>query len=179
MLTYLCALAIVVAAVALLYARREYRLRGELSVLGLALLCAMILVPNLVLEYATTYEMPATLLDYVGVAVGVVGIVLCLASIVSFRSPLKVLCLDAGQLTRTGPYRWSRNPQYIGWFLFLLGFALNDWSWWCFAAIVIIVTHLHLLVLVEEEHLRRIFGERYIEYCRFVPRYFAWPRRKA
>ena len=33
-----------------------------------------------------------------------------------------------GKLTASGSYRWSRNPQYLGWFLFLLGFALTDWS---------------------------------------------------
>jgi len=97
-------------------------------------------------------------------------------SMLVFGSPLKVLCLDAGTLTLKGPYRWSRNPQYLGWFMFLLGFALNDWSWWCLAALAIVATYLHLLVLVEEEHLQRTFGEPYAEYCRSVPRYLGRPR---
>lgn len=37
-------------------------------------------------------------------------------------------------LDYAGPYRWSRNPQYVGWLLFVLGFALNDWSLWCLAS---------------------------------------------
>ena len=41
----------------------------------------MIFVPNLIFHYATTYEIPRTLLDYVGVAVGGFGIVLCLISV--------------------------------------------------------------------------------------------------
>jgi len=123
------------------------------------------------LEYATTYEMPSTLLDYVGVLVGGAGIVLCLISLAVFHSPLKVLCVDPGKLTTAGPYRWSRNPQYVGWFLFLLGFALNDWSLWCLAALLAIAISLHLLVLVEEEHLLRTFGKQYVEFCRKVPRY--------
>jgi hypothetical protein len=36
---------------------------------------------------------------------------------------------------------------------------------------------LHLLVLVEEEHLRRIYGEQYVELCRKVPRYAGWGGR--
>jgi len=134
MLAFLLALTVPVTSVALLYARWEYRKRGKLTVLGLALLCAMLFVPNLILEYATAYEMPSTLLDFVGVLVGGVGIALCLISIAVFHSVLKVLCIDEGKLTTAGPYRWSRNPQYVGWFWFLLGFALNDWSLWCLAA---------------------------------------------
>jgi protein-S-isoprenylcysteine O-methyltransferase Ste14 len=176
MLVFLLALTVPVTATALVFARWEYRKRGKLSLFGLALLCAMLFVPNLVLEYATTYEMPSTLLDYIGVVVGGFGIILCLISVSIFRSMSKVFCMDAGELTKAGPYRWSRNPQYVGWFLFLLGFAVTDWSLWCLAALLAVAVSLHLLVLVEEEHLLRTFGERYEELCRRVPRYarVAW-----
>ena len=176
MLAYFLALTVPVTAVALIYARWEYRKLGKLSLLGLFLLCAMLFVPNLILEYATRYEMPSTPLDYVGVLIGAIGLALCLVSIIFFRSVLKVLCVDPGRLTVTGPYRWSRNPQYVGWFLFLLGFALNDWSLWCLGALVVVAISLHLLVLVEEEHLRRVFGEPYVEFCRRIPRYVGWGR---
>jgi protein-S-isoprenylcysteine O-methyltransferase Ste14 len=172
MLIYFLLLALAITPVALLFARFEYRRRGSLSVLGLLLLVAMFLASNLILDYATTYEMPSTPLDYFGVLVGAAGLLLCLFGIVVFRSPLKVLCLDQGTLAGTGPYRWSRNPQYVGWFMFLLGFALNDWSWWCLVALMIVATYLHLLILIEEEHLHRVFGEQYASYCRNVSRYF-------
>jgi len=168
---FLLALTIPASAVALLYARWEYRKRGRLSLVGLFLLCIMLFMPNLVLEYATSYETPSTLVDYIGVFVGIVGIILCLVSITLFRSLAKVMCQDAGELTKSGIYRWSRNPQYVGWFLFLLGFALNDWSLWCLAALLIVAVSLHLLVLVEEEHLRSVFGDQYITFCQEVPRY--------
>lgn len=167
----LLALTVPVSATALLYSRWEYRKRGKLGAIGLALLCAMLFVPNLVLEYATNYQVPGTLLDYVGVVVGGTGLVLCLVGMIAFRSMSKILCLDTGKLTTAGPYRWSRNPQYVGWFLFLLGFALNDWSLWCLAALIVVAVSLHLLVLIEEEHLHRVFGERYREFQRQVPRY--------
>ena len=124
----LLALAIMASALALPYARWEYRKRGRLSLVGLFLLCVMIFIPNLVLEYATSYQMPSTLMDYIGVFVGFAGILLCLAGITLFRSISKVMCLESKELTKSGIYRWSRNPQYVGWFLFLLGFALTDWS---------------------------------------------------
>ncbi|UCF38610.1 MAG: isoprenylcysteine carboxylmethyltransferase family protein [Acidobacteriota bacterium] len=171
MLIILLALTVPVSTAALLYARWEYRRRGKLTLLGLALVSAMLFVPNLILEYATTYERPSTVLDFVGVLVGGSGLALCLISVTAFRSVPKTFCIDAGNLTTAGPYRWSRNPQYVGWVLFLLGFALNDWSLWCLAALLTVAISLHLLVLVEEEHLRRVFGEKYVEFCRKVPRY--------
>ena len=174
MLAYLLLLTIPVTAVALIYARWEYRNRGNLTWIGLSLLLAMFLMPNLVIEYATVYAMPRTLLAYIGIVVGIVGVLLCLISLTFFGSMLKVFCLDAGELTVSGPYRWSRNPQYVGWFLFLLGFSLTDWSLWCLAALIVVTLNVHLLVLVEEEHLRRVFGKRYAEYCRRIPRYAGW-----
>lgn len=173
-LTFLLALTIPVTTVAIIYARWEYRKRGKLTVLGLALICIMLLVPNLVFEYATTYEMPSTILDYVGIVIGGFGLALLLVSVAFFRSVPKVLCFDAGKLATAGPYRWSRNPQYVGWFLFLIGFSLNDWSLWCLAALLAVAISLHLLVLVEEEHLLRIFSEQYAEFCRKVSRYAGW-----
>lgn len=176
MLTQFLLLSFPVTAIALIYARWEYRKRGRLTLLGFLLLVAMFLMPNIIIEFATVYEMPGTLLDYVGVSVGVVGVLLCLISITVFGSVMKVMCLDAGKLSVSGPYRWSRNPQYVGWFLFLLGFSLTDWSLWCLAALLIVAVNLHLLVLVEEEHLRRVFGERYVGFCSEIPRYAGWGR---
>jgi hypothetical protein len=77
-----------------------------------------------------------------------------------------------GALSVSGIYRWGRNPQYLGWFLFLLGFALTDWSEWCLAALLVSAIGIHLLILVEEQHLLRQFGDTYRQFCDRVPRYF-------
>ncbi len=171
MLTYLLILTIPTSVLSLLYARWEYRQRGKLTIFGLALLCLMLFVPNLVIHYAASYELPSTLLDFIGVVVGLTGITLCLVSIRVFRSILKVLCVNAGKLTIAGPYKWSRNPQYVGWFFFLLGFILTNLSLWGLAALVVVAFSMHLLVLIEEEHLLRTFGDQYADFCREVPRY--------
>lgn len=163
------------AVIALLAARMQYRKYGKLTAIGLLLLCVMLIIPNFMLEFATRYEMPSTILDYVGVIIGLFGLILCGLGMTAFRSVPKTLCLDAGELSVSGTYRWSRNPQYIGWLLFLIGFALNDWSVWCFAALVVVAVSLHFLVLIEEEHLTRVFGQQYVAFCQKVPRYFPLP----
>ena len=74
-------------------------------------------------------------------------------------------------LRTAGPYRISRNPQVVGGSLMVLGPALQRPSlyylgWICLYAIII-----HWMILTEEEHLERVFGQEYQEYCRKVPRY--------
>jgi protein-S-isoprenylcysteine O-methyltransferase Ste14 len=180
MLLELIGASLAVSALALLYARREYRRRGRLSWKGLSLLCAMLLLPNLVIDLATRFRWPSEPLAWIGVAIAAAGIALCLAGMLRFRSLSQVLCLDPGALADAGPYRFSRNPQYLGWLLFLLGFSLTDWSRWCLAAIGVVAVSLHLLVLIEEEHLERTFGEPYRAFHRQTPRYLGWqvPRRE-
>ena len=63
MLTNTLAPVILVSTVALLNARWEYRRNGKLTFIGVFLLCAMLFVPNLALKYATSYELPETVLD--------------------------------------------------------------------------------------------------------------------
>ena len=99
MLGDMLALAILVSVAALLFARWEYRKRGRLTLMGLFLLCGMFFLQNLVLEYATSYEIPSTVVDYIGLFVAVAGITLCLAGIIPFRSVAKMMCQDVGVYT--------------------------------------------------------------------------------
>jgi protein-S-isoprenylcysteine O-methyltransferase Ste14 len=83
---------------------------------------------------------------------------------------------DVGSLQTTGLYRYSRNPQLVGGFLFILGYAILWPSWhgllWCALWIPIA----HLMVRGEEEHLARVFGQEYTDYCRRTPRYLGFRR---
>ena len=107
---YLLISTIPVTTLAILYARWEYRKKGKLTILGLLLICVMMFIPNLILHYAATYTPPSNFLDFVGVLIGGIGLALALISIVVFHSVMKVFCMDPGNLSTTGPYRWSRNP---------------------------------------------------------------------
>ena len=76
------------------------------------------------------------------------------------------------RLVVAGPYRWVRNPIYIGAAVAMLGAALFFGSAWLvlYAAVVIAVTHL-LVVFYEEPHLRRVFGPPYEDYLQHVHRW--------
>lgn len=76
------------------------------------------------------------------------------------------------KLVVRGPYRWVRNPMYVGAAVALAGAAMfyRSLALWAFVAGFLIVTHLFVL-LYEEPHLRRVFGPEYETYCHDVHRW--------
>src|SRR5579862_5105186 len=71
-----------------------------------------------------------------------------------------------------GPYRFMRNPMYMGYFTVLvgLGLCLRSLAMVLFAGVAFLVVHA-FVVLAEEPGLRKRFGEEYESYCRAVPRW--------
>jgi protein-S-isoprenylcysteine O-methyltransferase Ste14 len=80
------------------------------------------------------------------------------------------------RLVIRGPYRFVRNPMYIGAVLTLLGAALfyESLSILIYAGVFFLATHL-FVVFYEEPTLRRTFGEEYEAYFRRVRRWI--PKR--
>lgn len=79
-----------------------------------------------------------------------------------------------GDLYTDGPYAYSRNPQYVGMIVGIVGFALLVDS--RFVA-VLAAAHVGWVVLLpraEEPHLRAEFGEAYERYAERVPRFVGW-----
>ena len=79
------------------------------------------------------------------------------------------------RLVVRGPYRWVRNPMYLGATTALAGAAL----FYASVALALyglgfVVTVHVFVVMYEEPVLRRTFGVEYEEYCHRVGRW--WPR---
>lgn len=78
----------------------------------------------------------------------------------------------ARQLVTSGPYQWSRNPQYLS---FVLGYAglslVVNAAWPIFLLPLAIALLLLLVIRVEERYMRAIFGHEYEVYCRRVNRW--------
>lgn len=81
------------------------------------------------------------------------------------------------ELELTGPYRATRNPQLMGGALLIIGYLVLWPSWYALGWVVLYAMIAHMMVLAEEEHLRRIYGEDYEKYCRQVPRYLGFPKK--
>jgi len=76
------------------------------------------------------------------------------------------------KLVAAGPYRWIRNPMYVGAGTALVGAALfyQSAALVAFAAGFMVAAHV-FVVLFEEPMLERTFGARYADYRNAVPRW--------
>ena len=78
----------------------------------------------------------------------------------------------ATALVVTGPYRFTRNPIYIGFVLAYFGFAIVLTSMWVLLLLIPVLVILQRGVVArEEEYLERQFGEAYRKYKARVPRW--------
>jgi protein-S-isoprenylcysteine O-methyltransferase Ste14 len=76
------------------------------------------------------------------------------------------------ELVITGPYRYVRNPIYVGVLLIFLGHFLWFGYWTLLIYAASALTGVHFFVIsYEEPTLKRKFGATYEEYLRQVPRW--------
>jgi protein-S-isoprenylcysteine O-methyltransferase Ste14 len=76
------------------------------------------------------------------------------------------------ELTTGGPYAYVRHPLYVGSFLHALAYCFMSGQWLSFAvAIPLFILLYGAAVSTEEAMLCKIFGQRYVDYCRRVPRF--------
>jgi protein-S-isoprenylcysteine O-methyltransferase Ste14 len=145
------------------------------------------LIPPVVLFYfyslfATAFGWPGAITDrffrsttaaWVGVGLCLGGVLVLALSLVSFGSSFRV-GIDAdepGRLVTTGIFAVSRNPIYVGFFLFLVGQFLACPSWTTVTALAFAAVLFHRQVLREENFMRQHYGQEFTEYCGRVRRY--------
>ena len=70
-----------------------------------------------------------------------------------------------------GPYRFTRNPMYLGHLIFLFGLAVTFWSWFALILFAARAAWFHARVLSDERRLEARFGAEYAGYRRTVSRW--------
>ncbi len=102
-----------------------------------------------------------------------IGLVLAAAAIALVLSAARVM-KKAGTnvnpsqpsllIVRSGPYRFTRNPMYLGLCLLqiALGFLLNDWGTLFFLLPLALLLHFGV-ILREERYLTKKFGAAYLD----------------
>lgn len=83
-----------------------------------------------------------------------------------------------GRLVTSGPYRYSRNPQCVGFILGYLGFGLLCNSLLALVTAVLLAIVLGLSPFAEEPWLRERFGDAYTDYASRVPRFVGVARAR-
>ena len=76
------------------------------------------------------------------------------------------------KLVTSGPFRFSRNPMYLGLLLFTLGIAFYFGTLPFFAVPVLLFLLCNFIFIpFEERKMQRQFNETYTDYCRRVRRW--------
>jgi len=76
------------------------------------------------------------------------------------------------ELVVTGPYRYVRNPIYVGVLIIVMGYFLWFKTVWMIVYAITAFLGIHLFVtLYEEPTLKKKFGSAYENYCKSVPRW--------
>jgi protein-S-isoprenylcysteine O-methyltransferase Ste14 len=78
--------------------------------------------------------------------------------------------IDKNKLNSGGIYRYSRNPQLIGYGVLLLSFIILSFSWYSIGWFIQYVLISYFMIKSEEEFLSLRYGEEYKRYCNSVPR---------
>ena len=118
-------------------------------------------------------EIPGAILEVLGAI-----LVLACAGVFIIRGRGTPAIFDAPRaFVAIGPYRFVRNPMYIGGLILLIGFALYERSISILVLALLLFALVHLFVLLyEEPTLVRKFGRSYQEYRRAVRRWIPrWP----
>ncbi len=79
-----------------------------------------------------------------------------------------------GKLVTESPYRYSRNPQYIGFILMYAGVILATYSFMALVTGTIMIVLFAILPFSEEPWLIQQYGKAYVEYCKQVPRFIGF-----
>ena len=102
------------------------------------------------------------------------GLVIFVAGLRTFARQRTGIMLQqaATRVVTSGPYQWSRNPQYIGFTALYLGCAVLANTVWPLIALPAVLAALGFFVIDREErYMRRTFRGEYDAYCRRVHRW--------
>lgn len=115
---------------------------------------------------------PAT--NVAGIILVALGALVMASALIRFRragtSPVPIK--PASSLVISGPYRWTRNPMYLGWTIVYLGGILLLGSWWAVVFLPLVLWAVNAYVIAREErYLEAAFGDAYRTYRAQVRRW--------
>lgn len=108
-----------------------------------------------------------------GIVIIILGIVIFGLSVSEMKDSWRVGFekSDRTTLITKGIYAYSRNPAYLGFFLFNCGYLFLIGDAMVVLLILVDTLSLHYLVLSEEKHLRKMFQKEYDTYYKKTRRY--------
>lgn len=172
---------VVLGAAAILSAKQDCKIKTILTTRTALLVWATYISHGLLTMFASWKSLWSfSLENYYAYSIGlllcVIGTYLYVAALVSFRTYQRMAGLQTDKLVTTGIYRWSRNPQNVGWILFLLGIAIAGKSGMALLLVVIFWVMFCSYLPIEERHLEKLYGNEWREYCKRASRFLGVPK---
>jgi len=101
---------------------------------------------------------------------GLIGFIVC---VIAFWQSVRIGIdyENAGKLTTTGIYSYSRNPMYTSFYLIFFGEFLIFPNIGLLASLIVAFVAFNLTILKKEEFLKSHYGKDYEDYCKKVRRY--------
>jgi len=112
----------------------------------------------------------------IGLIIAFIGTGIFLTAMITMKSSWRA-GIDATQQTRlirNGIYHISRNPAFLGFDVFYIGFTLAFFNLAHALSLIFCVVALHLQILEEEKFLPIVFGQEYLEYKKATARYLSF-----
>jgi protein-S-isoprenylcysteine O-methyltransferase Ste14 len=109
-----------------------------------------------------------------GLVLVVIGVAFAFSALGIFkkRSTTTIPFERPTSLVMSGPYRFSRNPMYVGLTLIYLGVAGTRAELWPVIVLPVLLAYVNFIVIpVEEQYLREAFGDSYAQYSARVRRW--------
>lgn len=113
-------------------------------------------------------------LVWIGYALVIIGLALPFSAANQFMKAHTTLDPHSSvtQIVTSGPYRFSRNPIYLGFVCFLIGFTLIFKTYWGLILSPLFIVLMNILVIkYEEAYLEKKFGDVYTSYKSRVRRW--------
>jgi len=149
-------------------------LRALIYVTGFVLLFGWLALAVRPFDQRLEVVLPAwtNALGVVVMAVGGILVITCAAIFVLRGRGTPAIFDPPKEFVALGPYKFVRNPMYIGGFILLVGFGLYQNSASILLLSLLLALLIHLFVLaIEEQGLEKRFGRSYLEYKKSVNRW--------
>ena len=129
---------------------------------------------HLLLEFYIDGNGASTLQKAIGAAIIGGGIAMTWWGLSTFMHVRTGIMPDrpARQLVMFGPYRFSRNPMFVGFTAIYIGVAVLLNLAWPLVLLPVVIALLTVTVIQHEErYMRELFGEEFVSYCGRVRRW--------
>lgn len=151
---------------------RTFKIETALKLATFSMAAVQILSLSVIKEGSLILSQPA--IRFAGIIIAYLGAGVFITAMAYMKTSWRA-GVDTTQKTiliKNGIYRISRNPAFLGFDLFYIGFALAFSNPLQIIFTLLCVVILHLQILEEERFLPAVFGLAYEEYKKATPRYF-------